>query len=97
MPYDWEDEQTAEHQSRVIVAVGTVRRLLTTLASYAVGLAALTAFWSFFAPFLGTEPIAWWSGYLGPIAAPTEHPDQIINVTPAIVGVGCCAIAIWLR
>lgn len=96
MAYDWDDDQTAQ-QSRVTVVVGTVRRLVTTLAAYAVAIGSLTAFYSFFAPFLGVEPIAWWSAYLGPIAAPTEHPDQIINVTPAIVGVSCAAVAMWLR
>jgi hypothetical protein len=98
MPYDWEDEeQTATHHSRVTVAVGTLRRLVRTLASYALALGALTALWSFLAPWVGAEPIAWWGAWLGPIAAPTERPDQLINVTPAIVGVGCTALALWLR
>jgi len=98
MPYDWEDDdQTATHHSRVTVAVGTIRRLIAALVSYALVAGALVAFYGFFAPFIGAEAIAFWEPVVGPIAAPTEDPDTYLNATPAIVGVVCAAAALWLR
>jgi hypothetical protein len=100
MTYDWEDdEQTATHSSRIAVAIERVQRLFRAVVSYALFAGSLAAFWTFMQPWLGLggPDLVWWSSIVGPIAAPTEQPNQLVNATPIIVGCVTAAIAIKLR
>lgn len=73
--------------------VGTARAGVSYLL-FAVGLAALA---SFFAPFVGVPELAWHTGLLPTVAAPTERSDQFVNVAPLMLGVIASSVAVWLR
>jgi len=48
-------------------------------------------------PLLDGPDLIWWSSVVGPIAAPTEQPDQFVNATPIIVACVTAAVAIKMR
>lgn len=73
--------------------VGTARAGVSYLLLL-VGIAALV---SFFAPFVGVPELAWHTGVLPTVAAPTERTDQFVNVAPLIVGVVTASVGVWLR
>lgn len=72
--------------------VGAARAGVSYLL-FLVGIAALV---SFFAPFVGVPDLAWHTGLLPTIAAPTES-DRFINVAPLILGVVVSSVAVWIR
>lgn len=72
--------------------VGTARAGVSYIL-FALGIAALV---SFFAPFVGAADLAWHTGVLPVVAAPTEN-DQFVNVAPLIVGVVTASVGVWLR
>ena len=69
-------------------------RALGSYALFALGIAALV---SFFAPFVGVPELAWHSGVLPTIAAPTEQESRFVDVAPLILGVVVSSLAVWLR
>ena len=91
MAYDWEDSEPSASRSRT---VSGVVRALASYALFALGIAALA---SFFAPFVGVPELAWHSGVLPTIAAPTEQESRFVDVAPLILGVVVSSLAVWLR
>jgi len=74
---------------------GTVRRMVSNLASYALFAVAVAGFYAFFAPHLGTPTIGF-GAVLPEIVAPTEG-RAVVNVAPAIAAVVAAGGAVWLR
>jgi len=75
---------------------GGVAGTLTSGVSYVLFGLGIAALVSFFAPFVGVPDLAWHTGVLPTIAAPTEN-DQFVNVAPVILGVVAASVAVWLR
>lgn len=72
--------------------VGTARAGVSYIL-FALGIAALV---SFFAPYVGVPALAWHTGVLPTIIAPTEG-DAVVNVAPLIGGVVVSSLAVWIR
>jgi len=84
-------DPTATH-SRTSRAVGVVR-VAASYTLFAVGIAALV---SFFAPYVGAPALAWHTGLLPAVVAPTEG-DTVVNAAPLILGVVLTAVAVRIR
>lgn len=95
--YDWEDD--GEEEANSTLTTSTPKTFLGFVAngvSYVLFGLAVVAFYSFFAPFLGTPILAWYAVVVPPIPAPTES-DVIIDVAPLLSGVATALVAIFLR
>jgi len=76
---------------------GGVAGTLTSGVSYVLFGLGIAALVSFFAPFVGVPDLAWHTGVLPTIAAPTGRGEQFVDVAPLILGVVAASVAVWLR
>ncbi|MFO7833968.1 MAG: hypothetical protein R6V31_07925 [Halohasta sp.] len=70
-------------------------RLVSKTISYALVVVSLGAFYSFFAPHLGTPAIGVYD-VLPEITARTES-EAVVNAAPLMLGVISAAVAVYLR
>ena len=70
-------------------------RLVSKIISYALVVVSLGAFYSFFAPHLGTPVIGIYA-VLPEITARTES-KAVVDATPLMLGVVSAAVAVYLR
>lgn len=94
MGYDWEEDNDAG-ATITKANTGAVGHLTTAISYVSLAL-AVVAFYSFFAPFVGTPVIDWYSIVLPQIIAPTEG-TAIVDATPLIAGLACSVVALKLR
>lgn len=90
MDHDTADPAAATPARR---SVSGIVRAGVSYALFAVGIAALV---SFFAPYVGVPALAWHTGVLPTIVAPSEG-DAVVDVAPLIAGVVTASVAVWLR
>lgn len=94
MKYDWEeDSDTGTTVTRPNTGLSG---FLTTAISYVSFILAVVAFYSFFAPFVGTPVVDWYSIVLPQIIAPTEG-TAIVDASPLLAGLACSVVALKLR
>ena len=94
--YDWEDDEEEANSTQTMRTPKAFLRFVANGVSYVLFGLAVVAFYSFFAPFLGTPTLAWYAAVVPPIAAPTES-DVIIDVAPLLSGIATALVAIFLR
>ena len=70
-------------------------RLVSKIVSYALVVVSLGAFYSFFAPHLGTPSIGIYA-ILPEITARTES-EAVVDAAPLMLGVVSAAVAVYLR
>ncbi|MFW5978433.1 MAG: hypothetical protein ACOCP2_04275 [Halohasta sp.] len=92
MKYDDTDSQPSVSRRSV---ANRALKFVSKILSYALVVVSLGAFYSFFAPHLGTPTIGIYSA-LPEITARTES-EAVVNAAPLILGVVSAAVAVYLR